>query len=620
MLSGVNRGSPWALDHAEGASNLLESALGSYTSAFLLDWRVPGGFDAGSAALHVAREPDVWTDGSMVEDKVSPVSSSGAGFSSGRAGRFWAERSWGHIDDDVQGDRTVASCRGYCSIPGPLQSVQRAELWGVILALQASCGAHLGVDNLNLVRHVGRLLDGGPSARPFEIVQDGDLLCLIDRMLQLRGLGTVKVTKVKGHADDGMVLHGRVRDLDRLGNNAADGAADFGRRRVPVHVIDARRNLVGVCNRWYPVVRHLHLFFLLLLLGLLLIMMMAVVLRRTLLFGLLVLCLKGRELLMLFVTLLFYLVLSVFGMGIGYLLVSVVSLLRMLGFGLILCVFVLKCRPFWALIIGRLMLLSLVLGVFHLLRCSFCMSSGLVNDFFLRVLFLGIGGLDVQFQCRLFLLVQALIFGAPVGFWGPSFVLYVCCLVALVGFSLGILALIMVVFDTLVGKSAVMVLRPDHVKLLLFCFWMSFSFFLGYYSAASRADLLAGTLPLRYFFESFARKIPTWRLPESGSVASLLASGELVWGGPSALSAALGGAGVCLARGSGGGVERVRLHRKTPAHLARQGISEVQFRPRVWKRLRDPQDSASRLSGAKFLRVHQEAGGHDPGFARAGIG
>ena len=88
-LSGVNRGSPWALNHAEGASNLLESALGSYTSAFFLDWRLPGGFDAESAA-HVAR------------GKVSAVSSSGAGFSSGRAGRFWAERSWGHIDDDVQ--------------------------------------------------------------------------------------------------------------------------------------------------------------------------------------------------------------------------------------------------------------------------------------------------------------------------------------------------------------------------------------------------------------------------------------------------------------------------------------------------------------------------------------
>ena len=62
------------------------------------------------------------------------------------------------------------------------------------------------------------------------------------------------MTKVKGHADEGVVFDGRVRELDRLGNNSADEAADFGRRRVPVHVIDARRNLVGVYSLWYPVV------------------------------------------------------------------------------------------------------------------------------------------------------------------------------------------------------------------------------------------------------------------------------------------------------------------------------------------------------------------------------
>ena len=108
------------------------------------------------------------------------------------------------------------------------------------------------------------------------------------------------------------------------------------------------------------------------------------------------------------------------------------------------------------------------------------------------------------------------------------------------------------------------------------------------YPSASGAGLLAGTLPLRYYSESFARRVPTWRLPGSGNIASFLASGELVRGGPSALSAALGGASVCLASGSGGGVKRVRLYRKTPAHLARQGISGVQVRPRIWKRLRDP--------------------------------
>ena len=145
-----------------------------------------------------------------------------------------------------RGIELLASCRGYCSVSGPLQSVQRAELRRVILALQASCGAHLGVDNLNVVRHVGRLLDGGPGARPFEVLKDGDLLYLIDRMLQLRCLDTVKISKVKGHADDGwflMVVFGiwivwvtMLLMRPRI----------FGRRRVPVHVIDARRNLVGV--------------------------------------------------------------------------------------------------------------------------------------------------------------------------------------------------------------------------------------------------------------------------------------------------------------------------------------------------------------------------------------
>ena len=62
------------------------------------------------------------------------------------------------------------------------------------------------------------------------------------------------VSKVKGHADEAMVRSGQVREADRFGNCAADEAADFGRRRVGNLVVDARRNLSGVCNRWYPVI------------------------------------------------------------------------------------------------------------------------------------------------------------------------------------------------------------------------------------------------------------------------------------------------------------------------------------------------------------------------------
>ena len=133
LLSGVNRGSPWALSLAEGASNLLEVASGSYSSAFLLHWHLPDGFDAESVAQGVAREPDVWTDGSVVEDKVSG-SSAGAGFSTGHSGRSWADRSWGHIDDGLRENGIVSSCRGYCSVP-VLYSLFRGLSYGVSFLL-----------------------------------------------------------------------------------------------------------------------------------------------------------------------------------------------------------------------------------------------------------------------------------------------------------------------------------------------------------------------------------------------------------------------------------------------------------------------------------------------------
>ena len=184
-----------------------------------------------------------------------------------------------------------------------------------------------------------------------------------------------------------------------------------------------------------------------------------------------------------------------------------------------------------------------------------------MSGFVLRLLVLSLVGLGVQFQCRLFLLVQALIFGVLVDFWVLFFVLYVCCLVGLGRF--------------LPGSIGVNHCRLRHIGLDKCChgltsrpretssvWFLDDLLVLFGYCAASGADLLAGTLPLRYYSESFARRIPTWRLPERCNVASFLASRELVRGSSCALSAALGGAGVCLASGSGGGVKRVRLYRK----------------------------------------------------------
>ena len=96
------------------------------------------------------------------------------------------------------------------------------------LALQAAGAVHLGVDNLGVVRHVGRLLDGNLGSCPAEPLKDGGLILLIDKILAEYSPCYI----VKRHADEGMVRDGRVRKLDRLGNNATDEAADFGRRRV----------------------------------------------------------------------------------------------------------------------------------------------------------------------------------------------------------------------------------------------------------------------------------------------------------------------------------------------------------------------------------------------------
>ena len=38
-------------------------------------------------------------------------------------------------------------------VPGPLQTVQRAEFWGVVLGLQAADGIHLGVEVIDTRRN-----------------------------------------------------------------------------------------------------------------------------------------------------------------------------------------------------------------------------------------------------------------------------------------------------------------------------------------------------------------------------------------------------------------------------------------------------------------------------------
>ena len=135
-----------------------------------------------------------------------------------------------------------------------------------------------------------------------------------------------------------MVLDGRVREIDRLGNDAADEAADFGRREVGDAVVNARRYLSGGCGHWYPIILDLHRFSLLFLV-LWSIMMVVVVLLLTLLSGLLVLFIRDVGWSMRFVTGLFCPGLLVFGTRNGFRFQLLLFVLRILLFRLTLLVF-----------------------------------------------------------------------------------------------------------------------------------------------------------------------------------------------------------------------------------------------------------------------------------------
>ena len=170
-LPAMDSAGGWAVGVGGTAANILESRL----PHSLENWAASG---AGSGDL--AAEPDVWTDGSLVRDEVTDVCCGGAGVFAGTSGVCWFHRSWEHLDLLPPGDnRGSERCRLYLSVPKPWQTAQRAELWRVIVGLQAARPTHLGVDNANVVRHVGRIIAQKELERPIELLVDGDLLSLV---------------------------------------------------------------------------------------------------------------------------------------------------------------------------------------------------------------------------------------------------------------------------------------------------------------------------------------------------------------------------------------------------------------------------------------------------------
>ena len=119
----------------------------------------------------------------------------------------------------------------------------------------------------------------------------------------------------------------------------------------------------------------------------------------------------------------------------------------------------------------------------------------------------------------------------------------------------------------------------------------------------SARALLAGTLPFNIVLLVLPVGPHTWRLPVPGRVAGLVAGTS--WEVQEAVAEGVGRR-VSWVGDSGPNRRRIRLNRKTPAHLA--GLV-IQSRSRVWKRLRHVGHFSDFIPDRKRRRDHQDDGG-----------
>ena len=126
--------------------------------------------------------PSLWTDGSWEDYPVGGFEVAGAGVFLPAPEEAMRGAVWGTTEE--YGDARLERCRVFMPVPSPLQTVQHAELWGAILAVQAFWPGHLGIDDLNVVRSIGRLLDQGVVTKPLPLFDDGDLISLIQNMIR----------------------------------------------------------------------------------------------------------------------------------------------------------------------------------------------------------------------------------------------------------------------------------------------------------------------------------------------------------------------------------------------------------------------------------------------------
>ena len=194
-LNGISATTPWASSFGDLASFHLERCLGAYPVDFVDCWTPPDYWDADDIALEKTDHPNVWTHGSREDfSSVGGFEVAGAGIYLPASELAFEGSDWGTVEE--YGDARLERRRALLPVPGVMQTVQRAEFWGAVLAMQAYWPCHPGMDNLDVAPSIGRLLDHGSLNKPLPLVKDGDLIALVQYMICTRGRDTVRVTKV----------------------------------------------------------------------------------------------------------------------------------------------------------------------------------------------------------------------------------------------------------------------------------------------------------------------------------------------------------------------------------------------------------------------------------------
>jgi len=174
-------------------------------------------------------KPNVVSDGGLKH--------AGRGFAYGTFGTWEPGREWAQITpEELSFARPVWD--GFLSrpygillagiIPGVFNSSTRAELAGLISALAKPIALHIALDNKSVADRACAITEGIYLHRkPWRLLSDGDLWCIVAKLINARGPDATRISWTKGHAGWQWIAS-QTDNATTVANGQADFAASKG--------------------------------------------------------------------------------------------------------------------------------------------------------------------------------------------------------------------------------------------------------------------------------------------------------------------------------------------------------------------------------------------------------